>query len=162
VTLQRLKPWLVLAVIFLAGIVTGSSLTVAWSSHFFQPPGAQQMKSRWLAHLTERLKLSPDQQAKIEPILTDADNQIQSFHHEEMEHMAQIMEKTNNQIAAILTPDQQVELQKMMKEFQANREHDRMFSGHMKPKDPSHDGSGGDDKTPPPPGQPAAPANPGT
>ena len=160
-TLPSLKPWLVLAVIFLAGIVTGSALTMAWSSHFLKPPGAQQMKNRWLAHLTERLKLSPDQQAKIEPLLTDADNQIQSFHHEEMEHMAQIMEKTNSQIAAILTPDQQVELQKMMKEFQASHERDKMFPGHMKPKDPTHDGSDGGDK-PPPPGQPGPPPNPGT
>ena len=157
-TLQRLKPWLVLAVIFLAGIVTGSALTIAWSSHFFRPPGAAQMKSRWLAHLTERLKLSPDQQSKIEPILTEAGNQMQSLHHDEMDHITQIMEKTNSQIAAILTPDQQVELQKMEKEFQANREHDKMFPGHMKPKDSTHDGSGDNGKPPPPP--PGAPANP--
>jgi Spy/CpxP family protein refolding chaperone len=161
VTLQRLKPWLVLAVIFLAGIATGTALTMAWSSHNSRPPGIRDFKSRWLAHLTERLKLSPDQQEKIEPILTLAGNQVQSLHHDEVERIAQIMEKTNSQIAAILTPDQQVEMQKMMKDFQANRDHDKIFPGHIKPKDSPHGGPGDNDRPPPPPGQPGPPPNPG-
>jgi Spy/CpxP family protein refolding chaperone len=156
VTLQRLKPWLVLAVIFLAGIATGTALTMAWSSHNARPPGGiRDFKSRWMAHFSEPLKLTPDQQAKIEPILTDAGNQVQSLHHDGMERFNQIMEKTNSQIATILTPDQQEELQKMVKEFQAGREH----AGHMKP----HDGSGGSDDNgkpaPPPPGAPANPTS---
>jgi len=156
VTFSRLRPWLVLAVIFLVGIATGSALTVAWHSHFSQPPGAQQMKKHLLDRLTERLKLTPDQQAKIEPILTDADNQMQSIHHDEIQRMTQIYEKTNSEIAAILTPDQQAEMQKMVKEFQASHDRDHMFPGHGKPK-PPHDGPDGPDDHDKPPGPPPPP-----
>jgi len=125
---SKLRPWLVLAVIFIAGAVTGAALTIGFASHWMQPPGAQQMRNNWMMHLTHRLNLTADQQAKIEPILADAGNQLQSLHRDEVEKVSQIMEKTNSQIAAILTPDQQAELQKMEKEMDQNR--DRMFPGH--------------------------------
>jgi Spy/CpxP family protein refolding chaperone len=124
----KLKPWLFLAMIFIAGIMTGAALTIGLGPHFKSNPGAQQMKSRWRAHLTERLNLTADQQSKIEPILTDSENKIQEARKTNMETVSQIIQKTNAQIAAILTPDQQAQLEKMSKEMDQNR--DRMFPGH--------------------------------
>ena len=82
--MTQLKPLLLLACIFVVGIVTGSSLTSGLSSHWNQPNGEQQMKARWMNHLTKGLNLTPDQQTKIEPILTDAENQIQAVHQDEV------------------------------------------------------------------------------
>src|ERR1700733_12887240 len=104
---SKLKPWLFLALIFVAGIMTGVALTVGLGSHFRSESGPQQMKSHWMLHLTHQLNLTNDQQAKIDPILTDAENKIQAARKENMDTVSDIIQKTNAQIATILTPDQQ-------------------------------------------------------
>jgi Spy/CpxP family protein refolding chaperone len=138
---MKLKPWLVLALIFVVGMATGGALTVVLAPHFRHAPGPQQVKGRWLMQLTRKLNLTSEQQAKIEPILTDADSQIQSMRQDQAERLSQIIVKTNRQIATILTPEQQTELQKMEKEMDQNR--DKMFPGRMRPWGLSHDGPGG-------------------
>ena len=151
---SNFKPWLVLATIFIAGILTGSALTVALAPYFQKAPAPHDMRRLMMARLTERLKLTPDQQAKIQPILTDLSTKIQALHHDEVQRGSQIFKAANEQISALLTPDQQVEMQKM----EAERE--KMFSGHMR----RHEGPGDEAgmPPPPPPGPPtnAPPANP--
>jgi Spy/CpxP family protein refolding chaperone len=138
---SNFKPWLVLAVIFIAGILTGSALTIALSSHFMKPPAPRDMRQHWMTRLTDRLKLTPDQQAKIQPILADTVTKVQALHRDEVQRGSQIFKAANEQIAALLTPDQNVELQKM----EAERE--KMFSGHMH----RHGGPDDDGGMPPPP-----------
>ena len=152
---SKLKPWLLLAVIFIVGVVTGSALTFGWVSHFKRPPaGAQQMGRHWMVQLVHRLNLTPDQQAKIQPILVDARIKIQSLHRDEVERGDQIFKTANDRIAALLaplTPEQKVEFQKM------ENEREEMFSGHLRPWKPQREGPGGslsggpvDGRTPPP------------
>lgn len=141
---SSLKPWLVLGIIFIAGILTGSALTIGLASHFRHSPGAQQVKRLWMAQLVRRLNLTADQQAKIEPILADANTQIQSLHRAEMEHGSQIFKTANDQISALLTPDQKVELQKI------ESERKKRFSDHMRPWGPPPHGAPDDDGMPPP------------
>ncbi|HEV3271482.1 MAG TPA: hypothetical protein VGZ93_04810 [Candidatus Methylacidiphilales bacterium] len=152
---SNLKPWLVLGIIFIVGVVTGSALTIGLGPYFMPSPGAQQIKQHWMAHLVQRLHLTADQQAKIQPILADATTSIQSLHRDELESDAQIFKAADDQISAFLTPDQKVELQKM------ESEREKIFSGHMRPWGSSHGGSGGMHHhdgtnngagTPPPPG----------
>jgi Spy/CpxP family protein refolding chaperone len=156
---SKLKPWLALSVIFIAGILTGAALTVGLGSHFLHPPGEQQMKRHWMTHLTERLNLTADQQAKIQPILADAATKIQSLHRDEVERGSQIIKGIDDQISPILTPEQKVELQKM------ESEREKMFSGHMRlregPGGMHHRGGADDEKTPPPPDAPTNAAPPG-
>jgi len=145
---STLKPWLVLAVIFIAGILTGVALTMALSPHFEKPPGPRDMKQHWMARLTERLKLTSDQQAKIQPILTDAATKLQGLHRDEVERGSQIFKAANDQISALLAPNQKVELQKM------ESEREKMFLGHM-----HHHGGPGDDGGMPPSPPPGSPPN---
>jgi Spy/CpxP family protein refolding chaperone len=150
-----LKPWLVLAVIFIAGALSGAALTMALAPHFMHPPGEAQMRTKWMTHLTQKLNLTPDQQAKIQPILEDAAKSIQSLHREEVGKVSQIFKSTDDQIAAILTPEQNAELKKM----QAERE--KAFPGHMHFHGGPDGGPGGEPPHMPPPGPPgAAPAPP--
>jgi Spy/CpxP family protein refolding chaperone len=141
---SKLRPWLVMGLIFVAGMVSGAALAISFRSAFTHPPGIQQLRNHWLTHLTERLHLSPDQQAKIEPILTAAGNQIQALHHEEIGRISQIMATANQQISPLLTPDQQAELKTM----ESERQH--TFSGHGHPWGEPH-GDGGPEGAPPPP-----------
>jgi Spy/CpxP family protein refolding chaperone len=153
--MSSLKPWLVLAVIFIVGVVTGSALTIGLGSHFRHQPGAQQINRLWMAQLVQRLDLTADQQAKIQPILAEAKTDIQSLHRDEVERGSQIMKAAHDKISALLTPEQQAELQKM----EAERE--KMFLDHMRPWGPPREGAGGNyrhngpgDETMPPPSVP--------
>ena len=134
----KFKPWLVLAVIFLAGVLTGTALTIALAPHFDRMPASRDLRQHWMTRLTDRLKLTADQQTKIQPILTDASTKIQALHRDEIQRGSQIFKAANEQIATLLTPDQQVEMQKM----EAERE--KMFSGHVH----HHNGNGDDGGTP--------------
>ena len=102
---------LLLLLIFVLGIVTGSTLTIGLAPHFAHVPGAAQMKNHWMMRLVQRLKLTADQQAKIQPILTDAETKIQALQRDEVEHGSQIIKAANDQISAVLTPDQKAELE---------------------------------------------------
>jgi Spy/CpxP family protein refolding chaperone len=172
-----LKPWLILAVIFIAGGFTGSAVTMVLSGHFAPPPGGplahpDDMQHMWMLRLTRQLKLTSDQQAKIEPILRDAAEQVKKIHTEEFGKERQILKASDDQIAAILTPDQQAALKQMI------AEREKAFSGHMRQWGGPHDGGpdgmhfhgggpggpggaypGGPDQ---PPGNPPPPATPVT
>ncbi len=121
------KPWLVLTLIFLAGVGTGILLTMGLGSHFMHPPGMQMMKRHWMAHLTQKLDLTADQQAKIDPIVTDATSQLQKLHREEVAQATGIFESVDGQIAALLTPDQNAKLQ------QLESEREKEFPGRIPP-----------------------------
>ena len=141
---SQIKPWLLLGAIFIVGVVTGSALTVGLGPHFMHSPGPRDMKKHWMTHLTQELNLTADQQAKIQPILTDAETKIQALHRDEMEHGAQIFKAVHDQISALLTPDQQVELLKV------ESEREKKFSDHMRPSPTPSDTS---PPVPPPQGQ---------
>ena len=152
----KLKPWLVLAVIFIAGILTGIGLTIGLGPHFKHPPGSHETKFHLFDYLNQRLNLTADQQAKVQPITVDAEAKLHALHHEEVERGLEIFKAMDDQIAALLTPAQQTELQKVASE------RDKMFSGHMHPWGPPaggfhHDGPGGNA---PPPGAPPPPPAP--
>jgi hypothetical protein len=120
------RPWFVMALIFLLGIATGSLLTIGLGPRFMTPPGAQEMKNRWMMHLIHRLNLTADQQAKIQPIIADAETQIQSTHRDDVSRISGIIQAANNNISKVLTSDQQEELKKL------ESERERTFSGHMR------------------------------
>jgi protein CpxP len=60
-----------------------------------------------LEHLTRALDLTPDQQAKIQPIFDQAKPQIKAARQESREKVQAIRENTMAQIRPILTPAQQ-------------------------------------------------------
>ncbi len=140
----KLKPWLVLAVIFIAGVLTGVALNVALSSHSNKPPGQHDFGKSIMTKITERLKLTPDQVTKIQPIIEDTAAKVRALHHEEMQRGADIFKANDDAIAAFLTPDQKAELQKM------REEREKMFASHH-----HHDGL--DDGGGPPPPTPLPP-----
>ncbi len=159
---SQFKPWLVLGIIFVVGAVTGSALTIGFGSHFATPPGDAQLNLHLMAHLTKRLNLTADQQAKIQPILADAATRIQAAQWDYVQRGSQIFKSVNEQIAPYLTPEQKVELQKM------ESEREKMFSGHVRHWGPPRDGPGGmhhhggpdgDMMSPPPPPPPVAQTN---
>jgi Spy/CpxP family protein refolding chaperone len=63
-----------------------------------------------LERLTDQLSLTPDQKARIQPIIDQARPQIETIHREAMEKMRKVMEDALAQIRPVLTPEQQQKL----------------------------------------------------
>ncbi len=86
-----------------------------------QPEDGHGGKGGWhrhgnpLEHMTETLKLTPDQQTKVQPILDQTKPQIVAIHQEAMEKTKAVMDKTMSQIRPLLTPEQQQKLDSMRK-----------------------------------------------
>ena len=71
-----------------------------------------------LAHLTNKLDLTADQQAKVQPILDAAKPQIQAIHQEAMQKSRAVMENAAAQIRPILNADQQTKFDAIQKAHQ--------------------------------------------
>ncbi len=63
-----------------------------------------------LEQLTEGLNLTPDQQAKVQPIIDQARPQIVEIRREARQKMSSVMDNTMSQIRPLLTPEQQKKL----------------------------------------------------
>lgn len=74
-----------------------------------------------MEHLTKSLNLTPDQQAKVQPLIDQAKPQIIAIHKDAMEKTHAIMDKTMTQIRPILTPDQQKKFDALQKARQDMR-----------------------------------------
>jgi Spy/CpxP family protein refolding chaperone len=66
-----------------------------------------------MEHLTKDLNLTPDQQAKVQPIVDQAKPQIRAIHEEAMQKTRSVMESTAAQIRPLLTPEQQTKFDAM-------------------------------------------------
>lgn len=71
-------------------------------------------------HLSKKLNLTPDQTAKIEPILASRDQQMQALWQNQQlapqdrhQQMRAIHEQTEQQLSGVLSPDQMTQLKAM-------------------------------------------------
>jgi Spy/CpxP family protein refolding chaperone len=78
-------------------------------------------RGRGLEQLTEGLNLTPDQQAKVQPIINQAQPQIAEIHREAMQKIKAVMGSTVSQIRPLLTPEQQKKLDENQKSHRGGR-----------------------------------------
>jgi len=71
-----------------------------------------------LQHLTDKLNLSADQKAKVQPILDAAKPQFVAIHQEAMQKTKTLMDGTLSQIRPLLNADQQNKLDAIQKAHQ--------------------------------------------
>jgi protein CpxP len=74
-----------------------------------------------MQHLTKSLNLTPDQEAKVQPLLDQAKPQIIAIHKNAMQQTQAIMDKTMSQIRPMLTPEQQTKFDALQKARQDMR-----------------------------------------
>jgi Spy/CpxP family protein refolding chaperone len=84
------------------GVIGSAGLAFAHSGH-----GGRMHGRNPLEHMTETLKLTPEQQAKVQPIIDQAKPQLIAIHHEAMQKSKGVIDNAMAQIRPILTPDQQ-------------------------------------------------------
>ena len=66
-----------------------------------------------LDRMTEELNLTPEQKAKVQPIMDQVKPQLENIHREAMEKAKAVMDQAKAQIRPMLTPDQQKKLDEM-------------------------------------------------
>ena len=77
------KPWKVILAftgIFLAGILVGGLSSLRWGRNFVQrQPMGEQYGPQLMQRLVTELNLTPEQQAKINPIVTAASDELRDL-----------------------------------------------------------------------------------
>jgi Spy/CpxP family protein refolding chaperone len=133
--MNRALQWKLVAgfiLVFLAGGITGAFVGALHArSQVFGPhrgmPG-ERMR-HWIRH---ELDLTPDQVAKISPIIDKASAQLESIRTETGGRVREIMEQAHQEMAASLTDEQRAKLQKI----EARHQHRRGFhQPRMSPSD---------------------------
>ncbi len=94
--------------------------------------GGGGMRHDPMERITEKLNLTADQKAKIQPILDEAKPKMEEIHRDAMQKSKALMDETKGKIRPLLTPEQQKTLDEA-KDNRASRRGGR------------HGGAGGDD-----------------
>jgi Spy/CpxP family protein refolding chaperone len=136
------------AAIFVAGGISGGALGVyVTKSHLQAPPREQELALRMKTRLQNKLGLTPDQAAKIDPIVDNAAKDLRDLRARTFQGVNKIFEDTYSQISTILTPEQRAKLEQMQKErrdmmqthWQEGRHHPGESPGDADHGGPSHD-----------------------
>ncbi|HET9418364.1 MAG TPA: periplasmic heavy metal sensor [Chthoniobacterales bacterium] len=97
-----------------AGPGGGPTGRAGWHSHGFG-----------LEHVTKALNLTPEQQAKVQPIVDQTRPQIVAIHRDAMEKAHAVVDQAMSQIRPLLTSEQQKKLDDLKKA------HDDMRKAHQ-------------------------------
>jgi len=89
-----------------AGLIVLAGFSVALA----QNPRSGGSRGHRLEQLTEGLNLTPDQQAKVQPLIDQAKPQIAAIHREATQKIKSVITSTVSQIRPLLTPEQQKKL----------------------------------------------------
>ena len=91
-----------------------------------------------LERMTDNLNLTPEQKTKIQPLIDQAQPQLEQIHREAMQKSKAVMDNIMAQIRPLLTPEQQ----KKLDESKSNRwdRHDRMRRHHRDQEGQSDEG----------------------
>ena len=117
--MNKFKPALALLLVFVAGTVfgvVGTRMVVrSVIREVIKHPNLAQ--ERIELNLVKRLKLNPEQKAKVQPIIDQTSPQIQTIRRDAEQKVKTLVDNAMAQIRPILTPEQQ----KMLDESQHQR-----------------------------------------
>ena len=128
---SRLVAGVVIVLVLLAGIAIGFFLHHAMPWRHGPPglrrgrpaagPAAGAIKERMLERLDRDLKLTPDQHARIDTVLTRREADLRALMLETRPRFDSIAARTRSEIQAVLTPEQREEFAKIVKQMESRR-----------------------------------------
>ena len=109
------KAWLGLVLVFFAGIVAGVVGTRVVTRRVIQAviQHPDLVRERIEHDLVRRLKLTPDQQAKVHITLTETQRELGDLRTEFQPRFVVIMTNAQSRISDVLTPEQQKKFEKI-------------------------------------------------
>lgn len=123
-----------LLLIFLLGGGTGSLVTLGVVRKEVTEPVTRDPRDASgsiLQNLSQRLELTPEQRREIQPILLQAVREIRETRGRTMQEVVRIMQETDREILAALTPEQ-------AERYERYREKQRERLQGALPRDPQH------------------------
>jgi Spy/CpxP family protein refolding chaperone len=126
---SRLVAGVVIVLVFVAGVAVGCFVHQSMPRHGFPglaiggpPPGPpRELKGWMLGRLDRELKLTPDQHARIDTVLTRREGDIRALMGETRPRFEAIAARTRSEIQAVLTPDQQRKFTDITRQIDARR-----------------------------------------
>jgi Spy/CpxP family protein refolding chaperone len=132
--MNRALQWKLVAgfiLVFVAGAITGAFVGASHvRNHVFDPHRGMpsERMRRWVRH---ELNLTPEQVAKISPVIDKASVQLESIRMETGRRVHETMEQAHQEMAASLTDEQRAKLH----EIEARHAHRRGLHPRLSPSD---------------------------
>ena len=125
--MNRALKWKLIAgflLVFLAGVLTGAFVGGSHVRHFFfKHHHRGDISERMRERLRRELDLTPEQVARISPILDRAAAQLQQMRRDSGQRVRGILDETHRQIAPTLTDEQRQKLQRMKERHRRRHQH---------------------------------------
>jgi Spy/CpxP family protein refolding chaperone len=100
--------------VFVAGGIAGAALGGLYARHlFFEFHHPRMAGARMKEHLRAELSLTPEQVAKVSPIIDKAAQQLQELRRSTRKRVHEIMAEAHREIAVNLTDEQRQKLERM-------------------------------------------------
>jgi Spy/CpxP family protein refolding chaperone len=110
--------------VFVAGAIAGAALGGWYARHlFFEAHRAGRVGDRMKERLRTELHLTPEQVAKVSPIVDKTAAQLQEMRRDTGQRVHQIMTEAHKEIAANLTDEQRQKLQQIEERHRRWRHH---------------------------------------
>ncbi|MCA1660070.1 MAG: hypothetical protein LC642_06000, partial [Verrucomicrobiaceae bacterium] len=114
---RRFKIWLAVAlvVVFAAGLATGLFAGARHARHVFKGRHGGFAGERMREHIRRELQLTPDQYARVAPILDETGEELEAIRTETSRRISETMTQSHEKLAPLLTPEQRDRLERMRK-----------------------------------------------
>ena len=116
--MNRLKPWLLLVLVFFSGFAAGIVVTRASVRHFVQRAVKDPdfMRQRIEHRMAVRLRLDSQQRIRLHEILLNAQSDLKSLRSDFQPRFQAVMQHTHTEIASTLTPEQRLRFERLREE----------------------------------------------
>ena len=116
--MKKLKVWLVVAGVFVAGFAAGVVVTHGVVRHFVRGLAMHPDRMRVLVEkrLNARVHLDPEQHRKVDQILTNTEGDLKALRREFAPRFVAILTNAESEISAVLTPEQRERFKKFREE----------------------------------------------
>jgi hypothetical protein len=110
--MKRWKIVLAFAAVFLAGVIVGGLAIMRCIPPPFGPsPSAAKMTAHMMSRLNSDLALTPDQAAKIQPVIARATEQTVAFHRDLSARIRTAIDSSDLEIEGFLDPKQKAKFE---------------------------------------------------
>ena len=116
--MKRFKPWLVLALVFITGLIVGVVATRIAVRHFVKVAITQpdRLRDRIEQNMTRRLSLTAEQRVKVHASLVQAHERLKTLRQEVQPRFKTILDDARDEIATTLTPEQKLKFEQFREE----------------------------------------------
>jgi hypothetical protein len=120
-TRGRFEAGILVFVVFLLGMLLGGVGTHLWGARVWgetrPAPTMKRVPGQFMAVMTQRLQLTPDQQKQFESMLDDTKSKLTSLYGPVDQERDQIRAANRARMRAVLTQEQQAQFDQVLKEL---------------------------------------------